>query len=153
MTIYTPLLNRLLETFGENLKAAVLFGSRARGRVKNSADHDIFLVVEGLPADPLLRVRTIRKAIWDLDLNVNTIAKTPKEFSANLTPLFLEIAMDGICLYGENYFEPYRVKAKCAAAQGGLKRVWVGKEWHWEFDRVLDREWELSWDGFRELQR
>ncbi len=151
--IYQPLIDKLAQAYEDRLKAVVLFGSRARGQVSADKDHDIFLVIGNLPAPPLQRQKEVRYAIWDVDLKINTISKTPEELAANLTPLLLEICVDGICLYGCNYFEPYRKMAQKAIEQAGLKRRRVGSEWYWMFDRVPDKEWELSWDGYREYYR
>lgn len=150
---YSLLLECLKKAFGKRLKTVVLFGSRARGKVKADRDHDIFLVIENLSDKPLERQKEVRTAIWDVPITrINTIAKTPKEVDINLTPLLLEICVDGVCLFGESYFEPYRKKALNALSQSGLKRKRVGGEWYWQFERIPDKEWELSWEGFRELQ-
>lgn len=150
-SIYTPLITELLDVFGKRLKTAVLFGSRARNQARTKGDHDIFLVIERLPVDPLERQKKIRTTIWHVPLRVNTIAKTPEEFRKNLTPLVLEVCVDGICLYGKKYFEAYRQKALSALKQSGLSRKQVGKEWYWHFERVPKKEWELTWEGFHEL--
>jgi len=149
--IYKPLINSVLKSFAGRLKTAVLFGSQARGSAKRESDHDIFLVIENLPEEPVERVKHIRMAIVDIPLRVNTIAKTPEEVRANLTPLLLEICVDGICLYGEEYFEYYRKKAIDVLRHSGLNRRQVGREWFWQFERIPRKEWELTLEGFREL--
>ena len=149
--IYNSLIKSLLNEFGNRLKTVVLFGSRARNRPKKNSDHDIFLVIKGLSNRPLERQKQIRTAIWDVPLRVNTIVKTPDEFEKNLTPLILEVCVDGICLYEKRYFEPYRKKALNALKQSRLKRKWTGQEWYWQFDRIPKKDWELTWEGFREL--
>ncbi len=149
--IYAPLINNLKKAFGNRLKTVVLFGSRARKQVKEESDHDIFMIIKNLPNKPLERQKQIRTAIWDIPLRLNTIAKTPEEFEKNLTPLILEVCVDGICLYGKDYFEPYRKKALNALKSSGLKRKRVGQEWYWHFERIPNKEWELTWEGFHEL--
>ena len=149
--IYDPLIESLLDVFGNRLKSIVLFGSRARKQTKKDSDHDIFLAIENLPDKPLERQRQIRTAISDVPLRINTIAKTTEEIEKNFTPLILEICVDGICLYGKDYFEPYREKALNALKQSGLTRKRIGQEWYWHFDRIPKKEWELTWEGFREL--
>jgi len=150
-SIYNSLVNNLLNAFENRLKTVVLFGSQARGGARPESDYDVFLVIENLPDKPLERLRKIRKAIWDIPLRVNTIAKTPEELNANLTPLILKVCVDGDCLYGMDYFEPYREKAIKAINQSGLKRKRVCREWYWEFDKIPQKEWELTWEGFHEL--
>jgi predicted nucleotidyltransferase len=149
--IYKPLIRKLGEAFGDGLRTVVLFGSRARGETEAQRDHDIFLVIERLSPSPLARQKEIRGAIWDIPIRINTISKTPEEVDRNLTPLLLEICVDGVCLFGEDYFEPYREKAMQVLKQSGLKRKRAGKEWYWRFEKVPKKEWELSWEGFREL--
>jgi predicted nucleotidyltransferase len=150
-SIYAPLIDSLKKAFGNSFKTVVLFGSKARKQAKEASDHDIFLIIKNLSSRPLERQKQIRTAILDIPLRVNTIAKTPEEFEKNLTPLILEICVDGICLYGEDYFEPYRKKALDALKCSRLKRKRVGQEWYWHFDRIPEKEWELTWEGFREL--
>ena len=81
----------------------------------------------------------------------NTIAKTPSEVACNLTPLLLDVCVDGICLFGQDYFDPYRRKALQALQQSGLKRKREGRTWYWQFEQFPTRVWELTWDGYREL--
>ncbi|MCK4263700.1 MAG: nucleotidyltransferase domain-containing protein [Candidatus Aminicenantes bacterium] len=150
-SIYKPLIGHLLDAFGSRLKAVVLFGSRARKQSKEDSDHDIFLAIENLPDNQLERQKEIRKAIWDVPIRINTISKTPEEIERNLTPLMLEVCVDGICLYGNDYFEPYMEKALDALRNSGLTRKRVGREWYWHFDKIPRKEWELTWRGFHEL--
>lgn len=151
--IYNPLIRLLKETFGNRLKTVVLFGSRARGKVKENRDHDIFLVIENLPENPIKRQQEVRSSILSREapIRVNTIVKTPEEIDANLTPLLLEICVDGICLSGKSYFEPYRRRALRALKQAGLQRKYIGREWYWQFEKVPHKQWELTWEGFREF--
>jgi hypothetical protein len=51
-TQYDVLLDALLTAYGPRLKTVVLFGSRARGDASPNSDHDIFAVIDGLPAGP-----------------------------------------------------------------------------------------------------
>lgn len=148
---YMPVVRKLTDAFGSKLKAVVLFGSRARNEAQENSDHDLFLVVEGLPKSRLDRLREIRNATWDAPIRINTIAKTPEEVEQNLTPLLLEIGVDGVCLFGNLYFKNYRDKVLKAIRQAGLKREKNGGEWYWQFEKVPRKEWELSWNGFREL--
>lgn len=151
LSIYNPLIESLLKVFGSRLKTVLLFGSRARKHAKQGSDHDIFLIINKLSDKPLERQKQIRTAIWDVPLRINTIAKTPEEIEKNLTPLILEVCVDGICLYGKDYFEPYRKKALNALKHSRLARRRMGREWYWHFDRIPKKEWELTWEGFHEL--
>ncbi len=150
--MYQPLLKKLKDNFGDRLKTVVLFGSQARSKAVLNRDNDIFVVVDDLPQDPLKRLKQIRQTILYIPLQINFIAKTPEEVEHNLTPLLLEICVDGICLYGDEYFEHYRQRGLRALKQSGLKRKRVGKEWYWQFDEIPKKNWELTWEGFREFE-
>jgi predicted nucleotidyltransferase len=148
---YKPVTRRLIEVFGDRLKTAVLFGSRARNEAGENSDHDIFVVIEGLPDDPLERLKQVRMAVLDVPLRINIIAKTPEQVAANLTPLLLDICVDGVCLYGGGYFEQFRGKALNALKKSGLTRKRMGRDWYWHFEKIPKKEWELTWEEFREL--
>lgn len=149
--VYNPVTRRLIKAFGDRLKTAVLFGSRARDEADENSDHDIFVVIEGLPDNPLERLKQVRAAVLDLPLRVNFITKTPAQVAANLTPLLLDISVDGVCLYGAEYFGHFRRKALKALKQAGLTRNRMGRDWYWRFEKIPKKEWELTWEGFREL--
>lgn len=148
---YQQLLENLQKFFGQRLKTVVLFGSQARSKKILNRDHDIFLVIEGLPQNPLQRLKEVRKTIFDIPLDINFIAKTPEEVEKNLTPLMLDIIVDGICLYGESFFERYRRLGLRALKRSGLKRIRVDKEWFWKFDKAPRKNWELTWEGYHEF--
>jgi len=149
---YEPLVESLTNAFRNRLKSVVLFGSQARSKKVLQRDHDIFVVLEDLPKNPLQRLKEIRKPVMYVPLRINFIAKTPEEVESNLTPLLLEICVDGLCLFGESYFESYRKRGLRALKQSGLKRNRMGREWYWQFEKFPKKEWELTWDGFRELE-
>jgi len=140
--------------YGSRLKTVVLFGSQARHEARQSSDHDIFVVVEGLPQDPIARLRDVRGtllAVIDrLPGSISFVSKTPEEVKRNLTPLMLDICFDGLVLYGEAYFDEYRQKALAALKQAGLQRRRLAGSWMWVFPRLPNREWELNWDGYYE---
>jgi uncharacterized protein len=151
---YRTLLEALSSRFGSRLKTVVLFGSRARGEASPGSDHDFFVVVEGLPADPLGRTRLVRGTLTPclarLPGAINLHAKTPSEFEADLTPLYLDVCVDGICLLGEDYFQPLRERALAALAASGMKRKRIGRTLFWMLQGVGPHNWELTWDGYRE---
>ncbi len=152
--IYRPLIQSLSDKYGARLKTVVLFGSQARQEARGSSDHDVFVVIEDLPREPLARQRDVRGTLLDIleDLpgSISFVAKTPQEMRLNLTPLMLDICVDGVCLYGESFFEEYRQKALAALKQSGLERRRLGDSWMWIFPKFPARQWELSWDGYYE---
>jgi len=151
---YQLVIQALRQEFGERLKTVVLFGSQARGEARPDSDHDLFIVVENLPTEPLARQKTVRLTLLpilaDLPGSINFIAKTPQEVAANLTPLLLDVCVDGICLYGRSYFEPYRQKAQAALQQAKLRRHKLHGSWVWLFPKVPTSDWILDWEGFHE---
>jgi predicted nucleotidyltransferase len=151
---YQLVLQSLVENFGQRLKWVVLFGSQARGEARPESDHDLFIVVEDLPLEPLARQRSVRIVLLpilaDLPGAINFVAKRPDEVAANLTPLLVEVCVDGICLYGESHFQPYRQKALVALRQAGLRRHKLSNSTMWLFPHLPIGNWELSWEGYRE---
>lgn len=151
---YAPILAELRGEFGDRLKTVVLFGSQARGEASSESDHDLFLIIEGLPAEPVARARQVRGALLPvlhkLPGAVSLIARTPEEFAAKLSPLTLEVCVDGVCLFGTRFFEPYRRKALAALSSSGLERAKWGQDSMWVFPKQPAGNWELSWEGFRE---
>jgi predicted nucleotidyltransferase len=154
---YRVVVDGLVQAFGGRVKTAVLFGSQARGTTRTSSDHDIFVVIEDLPKDRFHRHRILRDTLLpSLDKipgSTAFVAKTPQEVEDNLTPLLLEVCVEGICLYGEQYFEPYRKKALHALRQSGLKLERIGGTRMWMFPHLPKDTWELSWEGYREGTR
>lgn len=148
---YTQLVSRLKGSYGSRLRAVVLFGSHARGEARAESDHDILLIIEGIEKNPLKRMKGIRSLILDMPVRFNFIAKTPEDLAENLTPLLLDICVDGKAIHDDGYFETYRKKGLEALKQAKLKRRRVGREFYWQFDRIPQKEWELTWDGYREF--
>ena len=103
--LYDILVQKLAEHFGERLKMLVLFGSQSRGEERRDSDHDIFMVVEDLSHDPLVRQREIMTPLLPVLIHLperlSVIAKTPHELLGNLSPLVMDVCMDGIGLYGQ----------------------------------------------------
>jgi hypothetical protein len=149
---YRPIVQALERSFGERLKTVVLFGSQARGDARPDSDHDLFVVIEGLPQDPLARVRVVRMTLLDildrLPGPIGFVAKTPAEVASGLTALLLDVCVDGVCLYGASYFEPRRQQALSALRQSGLRRRRVKGSLMWMFPEAPNGPWKLTWEGF-----
>jgi predicted nucleotidyltransferase len=154
---YHLVVQALRSAFGDRLKTAVLFGSQARGEARSGSDHDVYVVIEALPQEPLARQRTVRGILLPildrLPGSISFVARTPEEMAANLTPLLLDVCVDGVCLHGAAYFEPYRQRALAALRQSGLRRRRLGGTLMWVFDRMPAYDWELSWEGYFERAR
>jgi len=57
---YNHLIQQLVNNFGQRLKTVVLFGSRAREEAEDTIDHDLLLVIDRLPEEPVKRLKTVR---------------------------------------------------------------------------------------------
>lgn len=151
--LYRPVIEALKRNFTNRLKCVVLFGSQARGEARPSSDHDLLVVIEALPTEPLARQRTVRQVLLpildELPGVINFVAKTPTEVDANLTPLLLDVCVDGICLYGESYFQPYHQKALAALRQSKLQRQTLAGTRMWLLPQLPNGDWELNWEGYR----
>ena len=152
---YDLVVQALLMTFDERLKAVVLFGSQARGEARPDSDHDLLVVIDKLPLEPVARQRIVRQALLPvidrLPGDISLVVKTPEEVAVNLTPLLLDVCVDGVCLYGAAYFEPYRHRGLAALHQSRLKRQSVGDTLMW-LAPSLSKNWELNWEGFFDRQ-
>ncbi len=151
---YKALAGALAEQFGERLKMIVLFGSQSRGEAKPDSDHDIFVVIDDLPIDPLARQREVMipllPFLLDLPKHLSIIAKTPQELTESLTPLMIDVCMDGISLYGKAYFAVLQAKVEQLLHDAGLQRRRLAGTWMWIFPVLHEKEWEMSWEGYRE---
>lgn len=151
---YKDLVDALAEQFGERLKMIVLFGSQSREEAKPDSDHDIFVVIEELSTDPLARQREVMTPLvpflLDLPERLSIIAKTPQELLEGLTPLVIDICMDGIGLYGKMYFAALQAKVEQLLHDANLQRRRLAGTWMWTFPALLEKEWEISWEGYRE---
>jgi hypothetical protein len=151
---YQPIVKALHDRFGSRLRSVVLFGSQARGDARPESDHDLLVIIDDLPQEPVSRQDEVRSVLlpilWKTPGRVSFVAKTPYEFEVNLTPLMLDVSADGICLYGDSYFEPYRQRALAAIKQAGLQRKRLDDTLMWVFQKRPDGDWELNWDGYRE---
>ena len=151
---YDFLVDALVKQFGEGLKTVVLFGSQSREEARPDSDHDIFVVVENLPADPLARQREIMipllPFLLDLPERLSIVAKTAQELLEDVTPLVIDICMDGISLYGAAYFAALQARIKRSLREAGLQRRRLAGTWMWMSPTFLTKEWEISWEEHRE---
>lgn len=151
---YRPIVQVLENAFADRLKTIVLFGSQARQEARLESDHDLFIVIDDLPRDPLARSRLARTTLLpildSLPGPIGFVIRTPDEVRANLTPLLLDVCTEGVCLYGAAYFEPYRQKALVALRRSGLCRRRLGGVLMWVFPHMPAGDWELGWEGYGE---
>jgi len=112
------------------------------------------VVIEGLAQDPLARQREVLAPLLPellrLPERLSVIAKTPQELWGELTPLVVDVAVDGIALYGQPYFESLRSKVLRALRRAGLQRRRIAGTWMWMFPALPEEDWVMTWGGFRE---
>lgn len=145
---YTVLIDALSKRFGERLKLVVLFGSQSRGEARPDSDHDIFLVIENLPKDPLARHRAMMMVLLPhllaLPAGISLIAKTPEEISGDFTPLLIDVCTDGICLFGDKLFTDLQQEVSSALDRSGLQRTRVAGTWMWMAPAHSLGTWEIN---------
>nr|WP_254150983.1 nucleotidyltransferase domain-containing protein [Candidatus Chloroploca mongolica] len=127
----------------------VLFGSRSRGEARSDSDHDLFLVIEGLPSEPLARQRTMMAPLLPslhlMPERLAMIARTPEEVQSHLTSLVVDVCVDGQSLYGEACFAELRTRVLQAVQEIGLARQRVAGTWMWRFPTFSNQEWAVTW--------
>lgn len=69
--------DRLSRTFGA--QKVLLYGSRASGSAGVDSDYDL-LVVADIPGNPRERAATVRRALRDLDVPLDVLVYTPREW-------------------------------------------------------------------------
>jgi predicted nucleotidyltransferase len=151
---YSTLVNALAGRFGDRLKLIVLFGSRSRDEARAESDHDVFVVIEGLPQDPLARQREVMDPLLPellrLPERLSVVAKTQQEIQDDLTPLLVDVCVDGIALYGQAFFETLRGKVLQALRHSGLQRRRITGTWMWMFPALPEKDWAMTWEGYHE---
>jgi predicted nucleotidyltransferase len=137
----------LREGLGKRLVAVVLFGSRARGDANPESDWDLLILAEGLPEDPLERHFFVSRLLPSkLPAAISAVAKSPREFEASLTSLYLDIALDGQILFDPlAYAADHLATLRRLLAEAGLyrERTEAGDLWRWQ--RTPTGAWSLEW--------
>jgi hypothetical protein len=138
----------LSQNLGEKLRAVVLFGSVARGEATTTSDVDLLVVATQLPHRPLVRSRLVHHGLAAVSTRrISVLAKTPDEVDRDVTPLLLEVGLDGIILLDRSFFVSRQIKLRQLLRRLGLHRVREGREAHWEWDEPPPPgRWEISWD-------
>ena len=141
-------LTALREALGDSLIAVVLYGSQAIGEAHDQSDWDLLLIAENLPEKPLARHFFLKRALpVDCRGAISLLAKTPMEFEARVSPLYLDIALDGKILYDPKEYVAARLeKLKNLIARSGLYRLRSKDGEIWKFFRTPWQPWNLSWE-------
>ncbi len=150
------LVERYTRALGANLVALAFFGSWARGEEKENSDLDILLIASELPAHPLERNRLIYESIQDWKgkpYPVSILARTVQEFTADITPLHLDLAADAVIFYDPQGFLQAKLdQIRNLIAEARLVRerdasgAWA---WWWEKGAEPSGRWAVTWAGVR----
>jgi predicted nucleotidyltransferase len=149
--IFQKIVNCYKDYLSNHLVSIVLFGSHARGDVKETSDFDLFVIAEELPVKVFQRILFIRKPLkGQFAERICIIAKTPEEVLKNLPSLFLDLGLDGIILFDkDNFFKNLQTKIREIIQQAGLQRKKVNGEFYWEWQTPPLKGWEITWNGYR----
>ena len=148
---YGVLVSALAKRFGDRLRLVVLFGSRSRGEARPDSDHDLLVVIDGLPKDPLARQREttapLLPELLRLPERVSLLPKTPEELMDDLSPLLVDVCVDGVGLYGDIAFAALRRKVLGALQKADLTRRRIAGTWMWMSPTFRKGDWALTWEG------
>jgi uncharacterized protein len=145
--ILLHLVTALQEGLGERLVAAVLYGSRARDQAREASDWDLFIIATDLPARLWQRHILLKRFLPAVYRGaVSLLAKTPQEFEARISSLYLDIAQNGKMLFDPQGYAHRRLAAlQRLMAETGLYRMKSrgGEVWRWQ--EKSRHPWELQW--------
>jgi predicted nucleotidyltransferase len=132
--------------YGDRLVSVVLYGSVARGTMRQDSDIDLLIVARDLPVGRFNRVKEFeavedtveedirRAASRGIHTTLSPIFKTPEEVAAG-SPLLLDMVEDARVLYDrENCFAGHMNRLRHRLAELGAKRVWKGNAWYWDLN-------------------
>lgn len=155
------LVERYQQALGTNLVALAFFGSCARGDETEWSDIDILLIAENLPAHPLERLyfiyRPIKEPNWTSKVKserpIAILARTKKEFTADVTPLHLDLAEDAEVFYDpEGFLREKLSRVRELIEEAGLERRRIGESLFWWWKKGMQPRpgtWAITWEGFK----
>jgi hypothetical protein len=144
---------RYTEALGSNLVALAFFGSWGRGDQTEHSDIDVLLIARELPEHPFERNRVIYDPLLGLkgEGRISVLARTEEEFSADVTPLHLDLAEDASILHDPQGFLAARLqRVRELIEEAGLERRRSESGWWWWWKGPPPRpdRWSLTWEGF-----
>lgn len=150
------LIERYTQALRTNLVALAFFGSWARGEEREDSDLDVLLIALELPAHPLERNRLIYEPLreWkERPGSVSVLARTVREFTADITPLHLDLAADALIFYDPQGF----LRARLDQIRGIIAEARLVRErdaqgswaWWWEKGAEPSGRWAITWAGIQ----
>jgi uncharacterized protein len=136
------------EALGANLITVVLYGSRAKGDSYDQSDWDLLFIADNLPEKSLARHFFLKRALPpNCRGAVSLLGKTPAEIEARVSPLYLDIALDGLILYDPKAYGASRLaKLKNLIDKAGLYRLRSPEGDAWKFTKPPSQSWYLAWE-------
>ena len=150
--IRQKLVDRYVKALGDNLVALAFFGSCARGEGTEASDIDVLLIAEELPRHPWERGRLIYRPIKEPSWGrIAVLARTVEEFTADVSPLHLDLAEDAIIIYDPQGFLTAKLdRVQELIEEAGLvrERTSGGLVWWWKDTPPRPGHWAITWEGF-----
>jgi predicted nucleotidyltransferase len=92
---------RLKRIYGKRLKSIILYGSYARGDADEGSDIDLIVLLDDM-SDPVTEIEKFSDAIWELDLEYDTVISIipfdEKKFKKRRLPIIMNAKKEGIYL-------------------------------------------------------
>lgn len=130
--------------YGDRLVTVAVYGSVARGTMRQDSDVDVLVIAEHLPNGRMKRVEEFDAVERDLKselalleaqgihTTLSPVFKTPEEVLEG-SPLFLDMVEDARVLVDRNGFLAQRLtRLRNRLAELGAKRIWKGNAWYWD---------------------
>lgn len=149
------IVEHLKEKLSDDLICLLLFGSAARGEMRENSDVDILLIAQHLPEKRYERIQFLRKDLPSAELGhpVCFIAYTSEEFLSGFPSFYLDLGLDGIILYDtDGFLEGKLERIRQITKESDLERKRYGKEMFWMWTKPpWIRNYHIDWDGYSEF--
>ncbi|MBM4401810.1 MAG: nucleotidyltransferase domain-containing protein [Candidatus Cloacimonetes bacterium] len=85
----------LLQKSGVSVERGILFGSQAKGTVKDYSDIDLCVVSSEFGKDPIAEEVRLKSLTWDIDPRIEVTLYSPADLACEEDPLAYEIRKYG----------------------------------------------------------
>jgi Nucleotidyltransferase domain len=144
-----PVVEALINGLPGTLWGVVLFGSAARAEATETSDLDLLVVADDLPEAFGERVRLLRRlAPTPLRGKIALIAKTRNEFEAGFPSYYLDLGLDGIVLYDQEWYMEGKIeRIRELIEVAGLTRRRIDHGFVWRWREPPAGHWRIDWSG------